>query len=240
MHSNITRDMQFEFLDNAQIGCYEHEQLKEHGDQKWLVNSSTFADYSRRANLLGRVSGLFDIINEQIGHSQDNVGIDIAAGSTPQALRDLLDCDLLSSALSTNFEDRRPRWIKRDARLDHIAGDLITPATWSRIAQWKDHNAPEGFALAMHRPVGGLQSLDARVYFGAAHMVLDMVRPNGLMFTQIPRGVSSSILPHLCASIRARSDVANVITSPPHRIVTPSLYYENIDEYDKYAVIIKR
>lgn len=206
-----------------------------HHDDWWKVNNSSFRDYSRRAKLLGCRGGLRQIIDTQIVSGEDNVGLDIAAGAKARALRNLLDSGVLRSALATNYKDRRPRRIVKDSRLEHIDGDLTDPATWRKIVEWKNHNAPHGFTLAMHRPVGGLQHLPNEIYRGAAHLVVDLVKPGGLLFTQVPRNLASDqgALVELCAEIQERPDVAEVITSPPK---SP---YAHIDKADLYAVVFK-
>ncbi len=225
-----------EFLDGATPADKLRHRLEEQGDGLWSVNNSTIDDYSSRANFWGHPGGLKFIIDAQIGGESDNVGLDIAAGSDARALRDLLDSGVLRLALATNYEDRRPDAVINDSRLAHIDGKLTDPATLAGVVDWKKRHAPRGFAIVMHRPIGGLQTLPFRTYRGASHLMLDMTRSGGLTFTQVPRNLVASprVLAGLCASIRQRSDVAEVIVSPPK----PP--YTHVDSADLYAIILKR
>ncbi len=226
------------FLDGATNGSSEHEQsyLADRGDRTWRVNDSPLADYSRRAHIFGRPSGLIDLISERISPSDENVGLDVAAGSSARALRDLLESGVLGLALATNYENLMSTDLSDDSRLDQINGDLTLEWTWHRIRQWKDRHASQGFAIVMHRPIGGLQELSAHTYRGAAHLLLDMVQPEGIMFTQVPRRLvrDQRALSRVCSGVRARSDVAEVITS-----ARKAQQIDN-DQNDLYAVILKR
>lgn len=224
------------FLDHARDDHLSSFWLLWNGDNRWRVNNSTIGDYSRRALIDGRVSGLTDIILDRLGVSEANVGLDVAAGSSAQALRDLLDSGVLDKALATNYQDRRPRKIRRDPRLDHIKGDLTRQSTWERIVGWQAEFAPEGFDLVMHRPVGGLQDLDPRTYQGAAHALMDMTRPGGMLFTQVPRRMInlSGLLQELCDDLHERPDFEGMLTSGPHPKHAPP------NESHRYVVIFKR
>lgn len=209
--------------------------LKWHGDRSWAINNSSLRHYSRRANIDNDPDGLITFITDKIGTSEDNVALDVAAGSNPQALRDLLDSGVVGRALATNYQDRRPWAVRRDTRLDHIKGTLAQADTWRKIIDWQRDHAPDGLAIAMHRPVGGLQDLQPEVYRGAAHVLFDMVRPGGIMFTQVPRRLRNvpGQLEELCGSLRERPDVGGIIHSAPRP------RYAHVDESDTYAVIIK-
>lgn len=89
----------------------------------------------------------------------------------------------------------------------------------------------------MHRPIGGLQELRPKVYRGAAHFLLDLIRPGGLMFTQVPRRLVEVADEHrqTCESIRNRPDVLEVMTTSQR----PHTTFGDIDENDLYAVILK-
>jgi hypothetical protein len=205
-------------------------------DHNWSVNNSSLRDYSRRANMNGRIDGLIRMIEGRLGEGEDNVGLDLAAGSRPHALSNLLESGVLARALATNYADRRPRSLKRDPRLDHRKGNLLNPKTWQGIQAWQQQHAPEGFALAMHRPVGGLQDLPPDFYEGAAHAVLDMVGEDGMFFTQVPR-ILAAVPRHLervCEGIQDRPDVEEVVRSLPRSKDMP------VDERDPCVVIFKR
>lgn len=225
------------FLDGAVDGSsgYEHDWLSEYGDLSWMVNNSSLTDYSRRAYIHGHPEGLSGLISAQIGQSEENAGLDLAAGTSARALRDLLESGVLGLALATNYEDLMPADTANDSRLSQITGDLTEPQTWHRIRKWKNLYASQGFKLVMHRPVGGLQELSPHTYSGAAHFLLDMVQPGGMMFTQVPRRLvkEQSPLAELCHSIRSRPDVGEVYVTEGRR---PK---KRIDENDMYAAILK-
>lgn len=224
------------FLDGAYQDYPNWYYMLVNGDHRWRVNNSTMQDYSRRAYIGGTVHGLEDIIVDRVGHSEDNVGLDLAAGSRAQALRDLLDSGVLGRALATNYQNRMPRRMRKRDDLDHIKGNLVKQETWRKIIDWQKRHAPEGFDLVMHRPVGGLQDLGPRTYHAAAHILLGTVKPGGMMFTQVPRRLVNleSSLDRLCRDIRGREDVEGVITTGER----PSKRLSN-DESDLYAVILK-
>lgn len=213
------------------------------GDANWRVNSSSFNDYSRRADIHGHPDGLTDIVFSQVGLDPNNVGLDIAAGSSARALRDLLDRGVLGRALATNYQNRRPSKVANDPRLDHITGDITKPSVLEGVASWTHANAPEGLALVMHRPIGALQDLPPRTYKGAAHFLLDLVRPEGIMFTQVPRSLRKrgalGAMRSICASIIERPDVAKVMATPPRNRPKNDVLRNDLDENDVYAVIIK-
>ena len=207
-----------------------------YGDRNWAVNNSTLYDYSRRAYIDGDRTRLLDLINERLGTSEDNVGLDVAAGSRAQALQDLMDSGVLGRALATNYRARIPRKERRQS-LDHIRGNLTHRETWQKILGWKDEHAPDGFDLVMHRPVGGLQDLDLHTYQAAARMLFGMVKPGGMMFSQVPRRVMNMEkgLGELCRTVRESGEVEGVVTTGQRssRMRLPK------DESDHYAVVLK-
>ena len=225
----------FSFLDGAR-DADDNDLSLVSGSDAWYVNNSTFFDYARRASIFNQPDGLAKLVVRQIGTAEDNAGLDLAAGTTARAIRDLLDSGVLRHALATNYSDHRPENVVADDRLDHIAGNLTVPDTWEKIIDWTKVKAPDGLALVMHRPLAGLQSLPTKTYAGAANLMLDMIRPGGLMFTQIPRTLVAkpSELSVLCQDIRERPDIDRVHITPPRTKVT------NNDERDLYAVVIKK
>lgn len=234
IHGPTQLDLQF--LDGAGDAFAHQDDLHLVGDALWKVNNSSLADYAARASFYGDPGSLIEIIDDQIGQDEANAGLDIAAGSYARALRDLLDSGVIGRALATNYEDRRPLYVSRDERIGHVQGSLTEAGPWAGMRAWRDQHAPQGFALTMHRPVGGLQKLPYKTYFGAAHFILDMVRSHGMLFTQVPRSLVEDAVPlsYLCASIRERPDVRDIIVSPPKPEGT------FIDWADTYAVILKR
>jgi len=182
-----------------------------HGDQ-WDVNDSSFARYAHRVEFIYPSCTLPELVVQQ--HRDGDVGIDIAGGTNGRALRDLLDSGILSRALVTNFEDRRSEEVKADTRLDHIDGSLLLPATWSRIINWQRTNAPAGLGLVLHRPCGGLQGLPTEHYRRAADQLIDMLRPGGLLFAQVPAVIARRSLKEDIMRIQNRPDVARVHLTP--------------------------
>ncbi|HEX5743875.1 MAG TPA: hypothetical protein VFX84_00265 [Candidatus Saccharimonadales bacterium] len=223
------------FLDGAGEDYFTRLFVFMYGDRNWVVNNSTMQDYSRRAFIGGSVNGLSDLVADRLGTTGDKVGMDLAAGSRAQALRDLLDSGVLGRALATNYRDRMPRKASRDD-LDHRDGNLTHHGTWREIVGWQELHAPEGFDLIMHRPVGGLQELKPATYQAAARILFDMVKPGGMMFSQVPRRVMNidGGLRDLCRSVRSGGEVEDVVTTgerPGGR--RPK------DESDFYAVLLK-
>lgn len=200
----------------------------------WTVYNSSFKDYSEHAILPDYPDGLKGIVESQIGFNEDNVGIDIGGGINGVALQDLLELGVLSKALMTDFMDERSEKTKQVSELDHLAGHLLDADTWQAMIDWQEVNAPDGLALIMHRPVGGLQRLTPDVYEGATLCMFDMLQPGGLLFTQIPRRIRHSPEgPQILNTLRHRPDVGQVIISAKRKGTIVS------DELDQYAVIIK-
>lgn len=226
----------FEFLEGVAETNHRRRHLERHGDD-WDINDSPMSDYSRRANFNNDPNYLLTIIEQRIGHREDNVGLDIGAGSSARALRDLLGSGVLRRALATNFADQRDDEALHDDRLDHVSGNLVSREPWEEINKWQEAHAPDGFALIMHRPLAGLQKLPYQTYQGAAHYLADSLRPGGLMFTQVPRDliIRRTGLAFIYFSILKRPDVEQVIKSPPVDGL-PILS----DDHDSYAIILKR
>lgn len=210
-----------------------HSQLGIEGDGAWRVNNSTFQEYAADVQLSPYYpEGLEGIVEEALAAHDTNVGLDIAGGSQAQALRDLVDRGILTKGLVTNLEDLRTPETKADTRIDHIAGDLALRRTWDGIVTWQTTNAPEGLALVMHRPFGAMQDFPPAAYDGAAHTLLDMIRPGGVLFTQVPKRLFAWP-PDALAIYRGlleRPDVDDIILS------TRSSFDEG---GQAYAVIIK-
>lgn len=186
------------------------------GDSRWGVNDSSFEKYAADAQFPDYYpGGLKGIIEEALSVNDTNVGLDIAGGSQARALRDLIESGTLTKGLVTNLEDLRAPEIKADTRVDHVAGDLALRKNWENIIRWQTTHAPEGLSLIMHKPFAGLQDLTPNAYEGAAHTLIDMLRPGGVFFTQVP----SSLHAHpqaLLATYRRllkRPDVSEIIPS---------------------------
>lgn len=189
--------------------------LAEDGDNAWRKNNSSFEEYMEDAPFPSHYAGLIGIIDDAIRYDRSNVGMDLAGGSQGVALRDLLDEGLISKGLVTNYQDLRTPATKADKRVDHIAGDLAEIGTWHNIIQWQSQHAPDGFALIMHRPFGALQGFAPHVYTRAAHTLLAMLRPGGVLFTQVPK-IFHAQSQELCTTyrnLRASPEVAKIIPS---------------------------
>jgi hypothetical protein len=167
--------------------CLYVEDKSAFADCYWDVDNSTIQDYGERADYSRyHPLGLYGIIADCVGQDDQNVGLDVAGGSSGQALRELVAAGIIGRGLFTHFRQHDgSRSI--DSSLTCINGDLRDEKTWLDMFNWKRAFAPGGFAITMHRPVGGVQNLPPRVYQGAVHLLLDMTRPGGLLFTQIPR-----------------------------------------------------
>ena len=183
--------------------------------ETWPVNNSGLDNYFA-VDLPGHPEGVLGIIEEQLGMAEGNAGIDIAGGSNGVALRKLLSMGILEKALVTNYRDKRNLAARLTPGLKHARGDIVRPRTWERIINWQERVAPEGLALVMHRPDGSMQDFSPDFYEGAAHLLLDMIRPEGIMFTQMPfslRNRYASSLEPICQGIEDRPDVRLVIAS---------------------------
>lgn len=188
---------------------------------KWRINNSGLDDYFSPVTLADHPEGVLGIIEEQIGADEGNAGVDIAGGRNGIALRQLLKMGILEKALVTNYRDRRNPVARMNRRLDHVRGDILAPRTVRRIIEWQERHAPEGLALVLHRPDGALQDISPDFYEGGVHLLLDILRPGGLMFTQIPyslrRGRYTSSLSPICESVVNRPDVESVIAPKANR-----------------------
>ena len=208
-------------------------------DDNWFTNNSPASHYFDRVKLPDHSQGVLDLVWGQIGY--DNVGIDLAGGSNGRAITDLSRSDIVVRGLLTNYRDNRDMFFdnRSEGRIDHIEGDLIRPGTWQRIIEWQRTNAPNGAGIVMWRPDSAMQHLPPSFYQGAAHQVLDMIRPGGVFFTQVPvslrpewptthdKDTATQELGKLCTSISDREDVAEVLVS------------EQLDRKEHCALIIK-
>jgi len=183
----------------------------------WRVNNSSLEDYFGPVKLDGHPEGVLGIIQRQIGDTEGNAGIDIAGGTNGVALQELLKMGLLENALVTNYRNR-PNWRARKAGIDYVRGNILLPKTWQKIIDWQEEQAPEGLALVMHRPDGGMQSLSTDFYEGVVHLLLDVVGPKGVMFTQVPqilRHRRPEELAAICEGVKTRPDVEEILVPKP-------------------------
>lgn len=180
----------------------------------WTTNNSTFSNYCES-------SGIHDAeetIKRQLGRLGTNVVLDIAGGTDGNALQNLLDNSIIDKGLVTNYYDSRKRHARKVEALTHIAGDILQRSTWEQIEDWRTNNAPEGFSLIMHRPFGALQNLPTGFYRGATHALLDMLRPGGILFVQIPMSLQGWLkgeLGSVCSSVRQREDIDSIHMPEP-------------------------
>jgi hypothetical protein len=181
--------------------------------ESWPVNNSGLAEYFDPVKLDGHHEGVLAVIERQIGGTEGNAGVDMAGGTNGVALQELLRLGLIDKALVTNYRHRPNRRARR-AGVNYARGNLLKPKTWQGIIDWQEEEAPGGLALVMHRPDGGMQGLDPRFYEGAVNLLLDMIRPGGVMFTQIPqilRHRRASALEPICKGVIGRPDVESVL-----------------------------
>lgn len=179
---------------------------------RWSKNDSGFDDYCSRATEGGLYYlDLEAIVRSRLGRFTTNVALDIAGGTNGAALQDLLREGMIDRGILTNYLDRRDEPTKDNPYLEHIEGDILASSTWQRIISQSKRHAPDGLSLIMHRPVGALQDLPPRFYKEAAHLLLDMLRPGGILFSQVPLGLIFDFdekAKPICDSIALRSDIA--------------------------------
>jgi len=150
--------------------------------QYWTVDDSSFTSYTELV-MFQDGSALSHIL-ARVGKHAVNSALDIAGGSNGRAVRDLIDTGIASSGVYTNMIDNRTLPTRSDVKL--VIGDLISCRTWDEIKSSQQEVSPDGFAIALHRPYGGLQGLSTRQYIKGATKVVDMLRPGGVFYSQIP------------------------------------------------------
>lgn len=207
------------FLDGV-VPAAEDEPMTANAERLgyWPSNNSPIEDYGK-AEFHDAIPGanLTDIIVNTIGRSPDNVGMDVMAGSDLVVLQQLLIEGIIGTGIGTDSQDNRAPETASNSDLRFIQGDQLDEATWLAMLHDQQELAPEGLAVALWRPVGAVQYQPPHVYQGAAHAILDMVRPGGMFFSQVParfignRDASRQVL----SSLVRRGDVARIITSDP-------------------------
>lgn len=182
--------------------------------EKWAVNDSSFNSYVSMVNF--REGSALDCITRNLANMDDNSVLDIAGGSNGVAVSDLIDSGLVNGGVFTNFTDQRNSSKLRED-LDFVPGDLAQDATWNKIKEIQTKRFPIGFSLVLHRPYGGLQDLQPSQYVKFAEYVIDMIRPGGVFYSQIPSSpyqpTSNATLNYIFRSIKQISDVDNVEVS---------------------------
>lgn len=186
---------------------------------RWRTNNSTLDDYFQEVVLPGYPEGVLAIIERQLSKTKRNIGMDIAGGRNGVVARQLLRMGLLEKALVSNYRDRRNVAARINPHLAHAKGDLTKLKPWERMMSWQTRHAPHGLALVLHRPDGGLQEQSPGFYEGATHLLLDMMQPEAVLFTQIPSSLRQhpDELADMCEGVNSRPDVGFVIQSktPP-------------------------
>jgi hypothetical protein len=195
--------------------------------ERWGINDSHLNGYSERAGYVGTAfrehvdtPELVSVITRQLDGQEDCVGLDLAGGKNGVALQELVARGIIQKGLFTNYQDWRKSSTKANADSQtHIDGNLLRRDTWSRIIEWADTEAPQGFAVVMHQPGGALQGLSASFYRGAIHQLIDITRPGGIVFTKIPMRLrkDKAVLTEVCGSIKSRDDVERAELTPSGR-----------------------
>ena len=178
----------------------------------WKMDDSGFDDYCERS----RIDGVADLIVSQLGRFGTNAALELAAGANARALQDLLERGVIDKGLATSFADTRSDETKAVEALSHRTGDLLEKEVWREILGWQAAEAPEGLSLILYRPWGALNHIQpTTAYQGAAHLLLDILRPGGVFFAQIPGALkpyswTGTLAERVCTSIRQRPDVGRV------------------------------
>ncbi|HRV75853.1 MAG: hypothetical protein H6799_02410 [Candidatus Nomurabacteria bacterium] len=218
------------FLDGIKQTPLEAEFLDECGDGEWTVNDSGLSSYFFNVHFpgLGRGPG---VVTKIIGKDTSNTAMDLAGGSNGAALQDLIDIGAIGKGLLTNYEDRRCPASRYNPLVDHIAGNLVHRDTWQKIIEWASLNTNGGFDLILHRPVGGLQYLPTRFYSGAAQVIVDLLKPGGVAFLQIP---------YLLADVYDNPEITRIgkeLSRNPK--VKGVLKASSSDGYDQHALVFR-
>lgn len=174
------------FLEGIKQVPFEADLLDEVGDGSWTINDSSIHAYGIGVYFPKYGRNPIEAIVDRIGRKDTNVAMDLAGGSNGAALQGLMEMGVIGTGLVTNYEDRRCPATREIESLDHVEGDLTKRCTWERIIEWADLHTDGGFDLIMHRPVGGLQYLPPKIYSGAVQALIELLKPGGLIFCQIP------------------------------------------------------
>jgi len=152
-------------------------------DRGWLVDDSHLSRFFDGVKL--RNGTPLEVMAQCIGRDPNNVGIDIAGGTNGVAMRDLVATGLVGKGLYTHFlDDRNPRL--SNPNVDLVTGDLATAQPWLSIRDWQQRNAPQGFAVALHAPGLGFEKWAPDTHLTALAMLLPMMQPGAVIFTQVP------------------------------------------------------
>jgi hypothetical protein len=208
------------FLCGEQLDYADDDHLRSKGDN-WKFTNSSLDQYDLDAGMDGL---LIRVIGSCIGQHSQRAGLEIAAGADGIALQQLLRLGLLEHALMTNYTDMRSTDTQELDSLDQVTGNILDPEVWAQVVAWQKEHAPDGLSYVAHRPGRILQNQSAQFYGGATQLLLDIMRPGSVLFTQIPTSLVDSQegraeLRQLCQVIRSRDDVVAVHIFPQHNEV---------------------
>lgn len=218
------------FLEGIKQTPLEAGFLDECGDGEWTVNDSGLSSYFLNIYFPGLGLGP-RVVTERLGENATNVAMDLAGGSNGAALQDLIRIGAIGSGLLTNYEDRRCPATREISQISHIAGNLTHADTWERIIEWVTTKTEGGLDLILHRPMGGLQYLPTRFYSGAAQLLVELLKPGGIAFLQIP---------YLLADVHDNPEIDQIgeeLRSNPK--VKGVLRSKSRDGYDQHALIFR-
>lgn len=209
-------DFNLDFLACASL-TYEDPALLRYAKRNGWAAENDIHDYGQaRFSNAYPTSSLVEIIAQEKKPGRPNVGMDILGGKRGLALCDLLTRNVLDAAVIVDLA-AQPDEAPEHPGLRHVAGDIMRRETWLDMRKAQQELAPEGLALIMHRPLGALQQQLPAFYEGAAHALLDMLRPGGILFAQQPDRLffGREHIGSLRRSLNARGDVGRITLSDP-------------------------
>lgn len=193
---------------------------------RWTVDDSGLDSYAKLVYF--EAGSAIDVIKEHMQSLPNSTGIDIAGGSNGIAIRQCVELGIVSQGVFTNHFDVRDATTK-ESGLHFIEGDLLVASTWEAIKNTQRQVAPEGFGLALHRPFGALQSQDLSFYSSMASKVIDMLKPRGIFFMQIPSHFlwprSKAEIQLLTNSIQSNESVLSVEESDRKKTLSDYAFY---------------
>jgi hypothetical protein len=180
----------------------------------WHKNRSPIENYGA-AKFTESFPGkeLYDIIVGQIGKRPGNVGMDVLGGLDGVALQQLVSSGVLSKSIDVDLRTHHGNGVSNNPKLHYVAGDILSSETWQPMIEKQAKLAPQGLALIIHRPYGALQHQPQNVYEGGAHVLLDMLRPGGVLFTQVPSTYKNNddVVRQTYRSLVSRGDIQRIV-----------------------------
>ena len=204
-----------EFLDSVEHNFANIEDVLHMETDTWNANDASFSDYG----VMAARCGLFRVgltTRIRLDRLSDNVALDIAGGTNGAALQELMHERRIDTGIVTNLLDKRSDQTRANSKLLHVDGDLIERETWQNMFSTVfEATNGVGLSLIMHRPCGTLQDFAPAVYAGSFALLLDWLRPGGVMFAQVPAALrdSPASLQDICQRIHERDDIEEVKTS---------------------------